>query len=171
MSRRVREQAKSFKARPLPVPDFQVTDQNDGYFKIEGTFNTTEYETSRQEVKFELNDICPGLFSLHLSYEPVDYETSSSSFEYGVELSLENTSSCFSNISPLVCCEDSHRRPTAVCASINACPTFFLKQISPGQWKSAEMYYESKRFELQQMKIPCVLWIHFSRTTGERNAQ
>ncbi|KZR99606.1 Uncharacterized protein APZ42_004459 [Daphnia magna] len=25
--------------------------------------------------------------------------------------------------------------------------------------------------ELQQMKIPCVLWINFSRTTGEMNAQ
>ncbi|KZR99676.1 Btb/poz domain-containing protein, partial [Daphnia magna] len=171
MSRRVREQAKSFKARPLPEPDFQVRERNDGYFEIQGTFNTTEYETSRQEVKFELNDIFPGLFSLHLSYEPVDYETSSSSFEYGVELSLENTSSCSPSSSPLVCCEDSHRRPTAVWASINECPTFSLKQISPGQWKSAEMNYESKRFELQQMKIPCVLWIKFSRTTGERNAQ
>uniref|UniRef100_A0A0P6F4L0 Btb/poz domain-containing protein n=1 Tax=Daphnia magna TaxID=35525 RepID=A0A0P6F4L0_9CRUS len=169
--------ALSPEKHPSPVPDFQVTELDDGSFKIQGTFNTTEYETSRQEVKFKLNHICPGLFSFHLSrtsYQSnqlgADCETSSSNFEVMVELSLE-TMTCFPSSSPLVCCEDSHRRPTAVWASINASPTFFLKPISPGQWKSAKMPFGSHRFELKQTKIPCVLYINFSRTCGEMNAQ
>uniref|UniRef100_A0A0P5AS36 Btb/poz domain-containing protein n=1 Tax=Daphnia magna TaxID=35525 RepID=A0A0P5AS36_9CRUS len=163
--------AVSPEKHPSSVPDFQVTELDDGSFKIQGTFNTTEYETSRQDVaKFKLNHICPGIFSFHLSrtsYQPnqlgADCETSSSSFEFMVELSLENTSSCFRH--------DDHCKLTAVWASINASPTFFLKPISPGQWKSAKMPFGSQRFELKQTKIPCVLWINFSRTTGEMNAQ
>ncbi|KZR99605.1 Btb/poz domain-containing protein [Daphnia magna] len=109
------------------------------------TFSTTEYETSRQEVKFKLNDICPGLFSFHLSrtsYQPnqlgADCETSSFSFEVMVELSLENMSSCS------VCSEDSYRKPTAVWASINT-QKIVLEPFSPGQWKSA---------------IKCPLYLH-----------
>uniref|UniRef100_A0A0P5QQ63 Btb/poz domain-containing protein n=1 Tax=Daphnia magna TaxID=35525 RepID=A0A0P5QQ63_9CRUS len=163
--------ALSPEKHPSPVPDFQVTELDDGSFKIQGTFNTTEYETSRQEVKFKLNHICPGLFSFHLSrtsYQPnqlaADCETSSSSFEVMVEISLENMSS------RSVCSEDSYRKPTAVWASINT-QKIVLEPFSPGQWKSAKMPLVSSPSELQQMKIPCVLWINFSRTYGEMNAQ